>query len=136
MQECIFVDFVKKNTRRFEMSTSRWIVAVVLMAVVALGAADLALAGKKAKGKDLYKEFCKPCHDKDSPNGEYTPMSLIQDQWERFFDKKFVASHKDLIDEKHEGKKVTDAISEENLKKIKKFAIDHAADSEQPMTCG
>jgi len=27
-------------------------------------------------------------------------------------------------------------ISEENLKMIKTFAVDHAADSEQPMTCG
>jgi hypothetical protein len=119
------------------MQKSRWIVALLLVGFVTLGVADLALAGKKkVKGLDLYKEYCKPCHEEDSEHGEYTPMTLIQDQWERFFDEKYVASHKDVVDEKHEGKKVTDVISKEDLEKIKKFAIDHAADSEQPMTCG
>ena len=119
------------------MRHSKLLVAVVLLAVVALGVADVATAGKKkVKGKDLYKEFCKPCHDVDSKNGEYTPMTLIGDQWERFFDEKFTNTHKDVTCEKHEGKKVVDIISEEDLEKIKKFTIDHAADSEHPMTCG
>jgi hypothetical protein len=118
-------------------SRTRWITAAVLVGVVTLSLANVAVAGKKkVKPQDLYKEYCKPCHDADSPNGEYTPMTLIQEQWERFFKDKYVATHKDVVDERHEGKKVTDAISKENLQKIKKFAIDHAADSEQPMTCG
>jgi hypothetical protein len=33
-------------------------------------------------------------------------------------------------------KMVSDHFSKDMLKKIKKFCIDHAADSEQPMTCG
>ena len=99
--------------------------------------ANVAVAGKKKpKGLNLYKEYCKPCHLPDSANGEYTPMTLIQEQWERFFNDKYEATHKDVVDPQHEDKKVTDAISEENLELIKKFAIDHAADSEQPMTCG
>ncbi len=36
----------------------------------------------------------------------------------------------------HDNKPVTEVITEEDLELIKKFAIDHAADSEQPMTCG
>ncbi len=119
------------------MRNSRLIIGILLLGVMTLGFADVATAGKKkVKGKDLYKEFCKPCHDTDSENGEYTPMSLIQDQWERFFDKKYEASHKDITLETHEGKLLLDIIKEEDLKKIKKFAIDHAADSEHPMTCG
>jgi hypothetical protein len=39
------------------------------------------------------------------------------------------------VDEKHGGK-VPDVITPEMLKKIKKFAVDHAADSESPATCG
>jgi hypothetical protein len=118
------------------MSTTKTAVAITLVAALVLGVANLAIAGKKAKGKDLYKEFCKPCHLEDSKHGEYTPMTLIQDQWERFFDEKYVKTHENVVFEKYEGKKVTDVISEEDLAKIKKFAIDHAADSEQPMTCG
>ena len=119
------------------MSKSRMIVATVLVGVLALGLANIATAGKKGpKGLDLYKDYCKVCHEADSPNGEYTPMTLIQDQWDRFFDKKYVDSHSGVTDPNHENKPVTEVISDANLEMIKTFAVDHAADSEQPMTCG
>jgi hypothetical protein len=118
------------------MNASRWIVATVLIGVVALSLANLATAAKKPKGVDLYKEYCKPCHLADSANGEYTPMTLIQDQWERFFDDQYVATHSSVADPDHDNKPVTDVISKEDLELIKEFAVDHAADSEQPMTCG
>jgi len=118
------------------MNPSRVIVATVLLGVLALSLANVATAAKKPKGVDLYKEYCKPCHEADSDNGEYTPMTLIQDQWDRFFDKKYVDSHSAVTDPNHDNKPVTEVISEEDLEMIKKFAVDHAADSEQPMTCG
>lgn len=118
------------------MKPSKIIVATVLVGVLALSLANVATAAKKPKGNDLYKEFCKPCHEADSDNGEYTPMTLIQDQWKRFFEEKFVDSHSGVLDLNHDNKPVTEAISEEDLEMIKSFAIDHAADSEQPMTCG
>jgi len=119
------------------MNRTKLTVVVLLVAVVALSFASGATAAKKKiKGQDLYKEFCKPCHEVDSDNGEYTPMSLIQDQWERFFDEKFVSSHEGVLDPNHDNQPVTDVISEEDLEKIRDWAIDHAADSEQPMTCG
>ncbi len=118
------------------MSSSRVIVTSILIAVLAVGLANVATAAKKDKGMDLYKEYCKPCHTPDSPAGEVTPMSLIQDQWTRFFDKEYVESHSAVSDPSHDNKPVTEAISAEDLEAIKKFAIDHAADSEQPMTCG
>ena len=118
------------------MHKSRLIVATILIGVLALGLANMATAAKKVKGLDLYKDYCKSCHEVDSPNGEYTPMTLIQDQWERFFDKKFVDSHSEVLDPNHDNKPVTEVISDDDLQKIKEFAIDHAADSEQPMTCG
>jgi len=120
------------------MHRSRLIVVTILIGVLALSLANMATAAKKKgpKGVDLYKEYCKPCHLADSPNGEYTPMTLIQDQWERFFDEKYIPTHSEVIDTNHGDQAVTEVISEGDLEKIREFAIDHAADSEQPMTCG
>jgi hypothetical protein len=126
----------EKRYKEVEMNRSKLFVATVLIGVLALSLANMATAAKKPKGVDLYKEYCKPCHEADSDNGEYTPMTLIQDQWDRFFDKKYVDTHSGVMDPNHENKPVTEAISEADLELIKKFAVDHAADSEQPMTCG
>jgi cytochrome c5 len=84
----------------------------------------------------LYRESCRHCHDDGSPNGEYTPMSMIQAQWERFFDRKYERKHRKVIDEQRGGVPVTEAITPEVLEKIETFVIDHAADTDQPMTCG
>lgn len=91
---------------------------------------------EKMSGKALYKNYCKICHLPDSPNGEYTPMTLIQDQWDRFYKEKYVKSHTEVVDSLHGGEPVLELINKDMLKKIKKFTIDGAADSEHPMTCG
>jgi len=112
-------------------------VVVVLAAVVALSFASGATAAKKKiNGQELYKEYCKPCHGPDSEAGEYTPMSLIQDQWETFFDEEFAEAHDGLVDPNHDGTLVIEVLSEDELDALAKWTIDHAADSEQPMTCG
>ncbi len=142
---------------------------LVLVALMVFLLAGVALAGDKTpepkkadvskmSGKDLYKSRCKVCHLEDSEAGEYTPMSLIQEQWEDFFDGEFAETHKgiackmDMSSEKHtctwetvkegatccpkDAQMVPDMFNKDMLKKIKKFCVDHAADSEQPMTCG
>ena len=91
---------------------------------------------KKMDGKDLYKNFCKVCHMEDSEAGEYTPMSLIMDQWDEFFDETFAETHKEVTCPKDEKTKLVDKMDKDMIKKIRKFCVDHAADSEQPMTCG
>ena len=118
------------------MNRARWTVTVIVIGCVALGLTNLAVAKKGDSGKDLYKEYCKSCHGPDSEHGEYMPLTLIQDQWKRFFDDDFIETHQDVTDPNHDNKPVTEAISEEDLEKIRKFAIDGAADSENPMTCG
>ena len=119
------------------MSKTKLMVVVVLVGIVALSFTSGAMAAKKKiKGQDIYKEFCKPCHEVDSDNGEYTPMSLIQDQWETFFDEDFEEAHKGIKDPNYDNKPVTDVLTEEEFEALKKWTIDHAADSEQPMTCG
>jgi cytochrome c5 len=90
----------------------------------------------KLSGKDLYKRNCKACHLADSPNGEYTPMTYIQEQWERFFDEQYVETHEAMVDSAFGGRKVIELITPEMLQKIRRFCIDGAADSEHPMTCG
>jgi cytochrome c5 len=85
-------------------------------------------------GKLLYRENCRCCHDKGSPNKQYTPMTMTQAQWRTFFSTKLVSSHKSAVNPKT-GKKLLDLTPDE-MKALQRFAIDHAADSEQPATCG
>ena len=86
-------------------------------------------------GKTLFRNNCKVCHDKGSPNKQYTPMTLSQEQWRKFFTTKLAPSHKNAVDPKT-GKKAFEGLTPDQIKSIQRFAIDHAADSEQPATCG
>ncbi|WP_394129534.1 c-type cytochrome [Shewanella maritima] len=96
--------------------------AMLLMTLDAF-AAD---GGNPKKGKHLYKKQCKVCHSVNSEGPELTPMAKTMRQWDRFFDKN-----------KHKAKpEVFEALSEKDLKDIQQFLYDHAADSEQPATCG
>ena len=99
-------------------------------------AGSAAGADKALDGKALYKENCRVCHDKGSPNGEYSPLTLIQDQWRALFKDKLTKAHQEVVAPSQPGKKVLDLLTPEQLKAIQKFCVDHAADSEHPQTCG
>ena len=103
--------------------------------LVAVMEATAFAAEKPQDGKALYKGNCKVCHDKGSKNGVYTPMTLTQDQWRRFFTTKLATSHKSAVHPTG-GKKLFDLLTPEQIKAIQRFCVDHAADSEQPATCG
>ena len=107
------------------------VVISILLVVSALAAS----AAGPLNGKELYRNNCKVCHDKGSAHGQYTPMTLTQDQWRKFFTAKLVSSHKSADDPKT-CKKLLETLTPDQLKAIQRFAIDHAADSEQPATCG
>ncbi|MGH9873289.1 MAG: c-type cytochrome [Pyrinomonadaceae bacterium] len=96
--------------------------------------AEPSVGAQSKSGKDLYKQNCRVCHEKNSANGEYTPMSLTQDQWTSFYKNKLIQKHKEVRMPSQETK-LLDALTSEQLKAIEKFCIDHAADSEQPQTC-
>lgn len=108
-------------------------VAVVLLSVIPLTASA---ENDVEEAQRLFREHCRHCHDDGSAAGKYTPMSMIQVQWERFFKRKYERKHRKVMDDKFGGVPVTEAISPEVLEKIRTFTIDHAADTDQPMTCG
>ena len=118
------------------MSARKTVIAFLAIVLLVITIGMLQAKDDKMDGKTLYRTHCKSCHGPDSDNGEYTPMTLIQDQWDRFFDKKYVPAHQNVTDPHFGNKKVIDVISPEMLKEIRKFCVDHAADSEHPMTCG
>jgi cytochrome c5 len=95
----------------------------------------LAVPASAQDGKALYRNNCKVCHDKGSPNKQFTPMTLTQAQWRKFFGAKLAASHATVI-HPTSGKKLFDSLTPEQLKAIQRFCVDHAADSEAPATCG
>lgn len=88
-----------------------------------------------ADGKLLYRNNCRVCHDKGSKNGTYTPMTLTQNQWRKFYSTKLVPAHKSAV-HPATGKRLLESLSPDELKAIQRFCVDHAADSEQPATCG
>lgn len=93
------------------------------------------VSGFAADGKVLYRTNCKVCHDKGSANGTYSPMTLTQDQWKKFFTVKLVPSHQSVV-HPTSNKKLLESLTPDEMKAIQNFCIDHAADSEQPATCG
>ncbi len=103
----------------------------LLMLTFALSGSTTA---QSKSGKDLYKQNCRVCHEKGSASGEYSPMSLTQDQWKIFFKNKLVPAHKNAS-MPGMNQKLLEMLTPEQLKAIEKFAVDHAADSEQPQTC-
>lgn len=112
--------------------------ASVLALTAALAAAEDKPEAKAPKldGKELFKANCKACHGPEGAGGEVTPMSLIGEQWERFYDKQLTETHKDAAAPGGEGKKLLETLTSEAIKELRKWCVDHAADSEHPMTCG
>lgn len=90
----------------------------------------------KLDGKELFKTHCKACHGAKAEAGEYTPMSLIQEQWDELFAGPWAETHGAVAAPGAADKKLTDVLDAATLEAIRKFCVDHAADSEQPMTCG
>lgn len=105
-----------------------------VLIVVFLMSGAAAVNDQKKTPKDMYREDCRVCHTEDSPYGDFTPMSLTQDQWKTFFKERFKDKHKHVMFDR-ENKKLLDYMTPEELKEIEKYCVKHAADSEQPQTC-
>lgn len=83
--------------------------------------------GDDKKGKALFKESCKSCHAKDGEGGEVSPLTKTMSQWERYFKK---GTHNNKTE------KLEDLVPADQLIHLLTFLVNHAADSDQPETCG
>ncbi len=95
-----------------------------------------AITGNSKKGKYFYKDMCRHCHMPDSPHKELTPMTKTMDQWKRYFKLKYFLHHNNIVDPQKDNKPLTELVTPEIIIHIKTFLIKHAADSDQPQTCG
>lgn len=102
----------------------RLILGLMLLAVAVTTFA--AEGGNAKKGKYLYKKDCRTCHVEGGGAKALTPMSKTQAQWNRQFQK---VTHPDQA-------KAWKGLSEQDIKDIQQYLINHAADSDQPETCG
>jgi cytochrome c553 len=111
----------------------------------------VAVEGSVSKGKYFFKKTCKSCHTNKDEGGEVTPISKTMKQWERYFDRdvhrKFDQDGETVKEplEAVAGDEKLDAIEDEDARNqqlqekllhIRTFLIHHAADSDQPETCG
>ena len=111
------------------MLTRLFVLAGALSLAVFVTAAGAAGANPN-RGKTLFKSTCKSCHVKDGGAKDLTPMSKTQTQWTRAF--------KGSIDPmvKRVQTKTGKALLPADLADLELFLVSHAADSDQPETCG
>ncbi len=101
-------------------------VAIVSLLTLTATAAVAASGGNPRKGKFLYQKNCKVCHVEGGSAVNLSANSRTQGQWDRFFDRD---GHKANAD-------AWKGLSAQDLKDIQQYLFNHAADSDQPETCG
>ena len=117
---------------------------VALMASTALGADATGQQGRdkgtkaagKAnprKGKVFYKKNCRVCHDGSTEAKELSPISKTMKQWTREFVAKGTVPTGCVARTKDE---VGTELTSQDLTDIQSYLVRHAADSDQPATCG
>jgi len=85
--------------------------------------------GDVKKGKELYRQVCRNCHD-GSKVKKVTPMHKTMAQWKRLFDNDMAK-----LKEKHPDNDMFKKISDTDFEHIYRFVQEGALDSEQPQTC-
>ena len=104
---------------------------VVCLCIAGTLVGSIALAtvegGDEDLGKELAKARCKHCHIQGAEAGTMTALSKTRQQWERFFNKR---RHNKI------APGAWDPFTDKELKDILQFMYNHAADSDQPATCG
>lgn len=108
------------------MTIIRTLLVLLLATILATSFAFAAEGGNPKKGKALFKKSCKECHSSGGAGGEISPLSKTQAQWDRYFETDNHSKNPDAIKN----------ISPADMKDIQQFLFDHAADSDQPQTCG
>jgi mono/diheme cytochrome c family protein len=112
--------------------TSRLLsVAAAIGCTVLLWAAGATAAGPNPnRGKSLFKSNCKTCHVKGGGAKDFSPLTKTQAQWKRAFAKDVEACAKKVVEK---GGK---PLGKQDLADMEFYLVSHAADSDQPETCG
>ncbi|MBE0599676.1 MAG: cytochrome c [Desulfuromonadales bacterium] len=108
------------------MPNVRKLVACFALLALSVTTALAVEGGNPKKGKFLYKKNCKSCHVEGGEGKNLSPLNKTQSQWNRLFDK---GTHP-------KKGEVWKGLSEQDLKDINQYLYNHAADSDQPETCG
>lgn len=106
------------------MRTSFWAVFMVI-AIMSVAVGQELSKGNGDKGRSYFRQTCKKCHAKGAPGGEVTPLSKTASQWRAYFAKS-----------KHGTGSLAQVMADQRLRDVQAFLVAHAADSDQPETCG
>lgn len=113
------------------MTTRNWApVGAVVVAILLTATFALAGGPNPNRGKTLFRTNCKTCHVAKGEAKDLTPLAKTQAQWTRAF-KTEVPKMVPRVAQKT-GKTLTPA----DLADVELFLVSHAADSDQPETCG
>ncbi len=113
------------------MTTRSWApVAALVAATLVITGVAFAGGANPNRGKSLFRTACKSCHVPKGAAKDLSPLTKTQAQWERAF-KKDVAKMLPRVTEKT-GRSLLPA----DVADIQYFLVSHAADSDQPETCG
>lgn len=105
-------------------------VAALFIAAVFISGVAFAGGPNPNRGKSLFRANCKSCHQPKGAARDLTPISKTQAQWARAF-KAQVPKMLPRVSEKT-GQSLTPS----DMTDIQVFLVSHAADSDQPETCG
>ncbi|MDY6853331.1 MAG: cytochrome c [Thermodesulfobacteriota bacterium] len=79
-----------------------------------------------ADGAKLFRSKCGECHHENGEAPAISPVDYASTQWKRFFDR-----------EKHTKKKyIGNKVSPSEMRAVKVYLMDHAADSDHPIAAG
>jgi hypothetical protein len=119
--------------------TPGWLLSLgsLVLLVVSVGLAPVEIsAGSRAnpkRGKVFYKTNCRTCHDGQTADvKELSPISKTMEQWAR----EFAPSGEVATCVTRVKDKLTTELTERDLLDIQSYLIQHAADSDQPASCG
>ena len=74
----------------------------------------------------IFQTKCGRCHGSGGNAPAFSPVKYASSQWKRFFDRDKHARKKDISGE----------ISAADLEDVKRYLMDHAADSDLPIAAG
>ncbi len=108
---------------------------LIVLPIIFLTLVMLVAAAPRAnprKGKVYFKKFCRTCHDGSTEQATLTPMTKTIEQWSRDFENGGQVAQCLPRVHTQAGMELTPR----DLVDIQSYLVQHAADSDQPATCG